>query len=86
MNSHRRSRWRGSSDAEGSSRSSAGRLGKQAERDVHALLVPAREAADLLVGPVLKAGLAEHPRHRLLGIGEALEPSEQPQVLGDRQL
>ena len=43
MNSHRRSRWRGSSAALGSSSSSTGGLGQQADRDVHALAVAARQ-------------------------------------------
>ena len=86
MNSHSRSRWRGSSDAEGSSSSSTDGLGEQPDGDVDPLLVAAREPPDLLVGAVLEPGLRQHPRHRGLGIGDLLQPGEQPQVLGHRQL
>ena len=86
MNSHSRSRWRGIERRRRLVEQQRRRLAQQADRDVDALLVAAREPADLLVGAVLEAGLGEHPRDGRLRVGDLLEPREQPQVLGDRQL
>ena len=86
MNSHSRSRWRGSREAEGSSRSSTAGLAQKPDRDVDPLLVAAGELADLLVGPVREPGLSEHARDGSSGSSTPLQPGEQAQVLGHREL
>jgi hypothetical protein len=85
-NSQRISRWRGSSDEDGSSSSSTAGSPSRPDRDVHALLVAAREAPDLVARSVPEAGLAEHPRHDRVDVADALEPREQPQVLAHGEL
>ena len=62
-----------------------GGRGEQADRDVHPLLVSARERADLIRAAVAKARLVEHPLDRVLDVVRFLEPGEQPQVLLDRE-
>ena len=63
-----------------------GWLGDQPDGDVDALLVAARELCDLLVAALAQSGQLEHPTDDRFGIGRVLEPREQPQVLGHRQL
>ena len=84
-NSQRRSRWRGSRPVDGSSsRRTAGRR-EQADRDVHPLLVTARERSDLIRATIAKARLVEHPLDRALDVVAFLEPGEEAQVLLDRE-
>src|SRR5207248_9231696 len=63
-----------------------GRLGEQADRDVEALAVAARERRREVARAVAEVGEIEHALDRVLDVGAPLEPREQPQVLGDRQL
>ena len=63
-----------------------GGLAQQPDRDVDPLPVALREPGDLVVGAVLEPRLREHPLDGGLRVGELLEPGEQPQVLGHRQL
>ena len=60
-------------------------LGDQPDRDVHPLLVAAREGPDLIVASFAEPGLLEHPLDLALDVGGALEASEQAQVLSHRQ-
>ena len=62
------------------------RIGEQADGDVHALAVAARQAAELVVRALLQAGLLEHPLDDRVGVLDLLQPREQPQVLRDREL
>ena len=62
------------------------RLAQQTDGDVHPLLVAPGQPPHLFAGPLLQVRLGQHPRHRRLGIGELLQPGEQPQVLGHREL
>ena len=59
-NSQSRIRWPGSSPALGSSSSSTGGLGEQADGDVDPLLVAAGEGRDLVVAALGEPGLLEH--------------------------
>ena len=63
-NSHSRSRWRGSSDDGRLVEQQHRRVGEQADGDVHALAVAARQRAELVAGAVAQPGLLEHPRRR----------------------
>ena len=58
---------------------------EQPDRDVHPLLVTARERCDLVVAAVGQTGLLEHPLDRRVEVRDPLEAGEQAQVLGHRQ-
>ena len=60
-------------------------VAEQADGDVHALAVAAREALDEIAAPVRQPGAGEHRVDRPVDVRDALEPREQPQVLLDRQ-
>ncbi len=77
MNSHRRSRWAGSSEAEGSSSASTGGSAIRPSGDVDALAVAAGEAPDALVGARAQPRLLEHPLDRGGGVGDLLQAREQ---------
>ena len=62
------------------------RVGEQADGDVHALAVAARQAAELVVGALAQARLVEHPLDGRVDVGDLLELGEQAQVLGDGEL
>ena len=63
-----------------------GGIRDQADRDVDALAVAAREPADGLVCALAQASLVEHSGDGRLDVRDALEPREQAQVLRDREL
>ena len=86
MNSHRRSRWRGSRAALGSSRSRTSGRGEQPDRDVHTLPVAAREGGHLIPGPVAQVGELEHAIHGVRRVRNPLEAGEQLEVLGHGEL
>ena len=61
------------------------RVREQAERDVDALAVAAREAVHPLVGALPQAGLLEHRPHRAARIRDALQAREELEVLAHRE-
>ena len=86
MNSHSRSRWRGSSDDDGSSSGSTGGSASSPTAMLTRWRLPPDSVPSSSPARLAEAGLLEHPRHDGVGVGDALQAREQPQVLGHAEL